>query len=46
MEPPNAADRYALFQMQIKKMPLDDSVDIGIQHKIFFSNTMFNTANY
>lgn len=30
MEPPNAADRYALFQMQIKKMPLDVSVDIDV----------------
>jgi ATP-dependent 26S proteasome regulatory subunit len=29
MEPPNAADRYALFQAQINKMPLDDTVDIG-----------------
>ncbi|KAI7890319.1 P-loop containing nucleoside triphosphate hydrolase protein [Mucor mucedo] len=28
MEPPNSEDRYALFQAQISKMPLDESVDI------------------
>lgn len=36
MEPPNAEDRYALFQAQISKMPLDETVDIGtyIEHLI------------
>jgi ATP-dependent 26S proteasome regulatory subunit len=29
MEPPNTADRYALFQTQINKMPLDKDVDVG-----------------
>jgi ATP-dependent 26S proteasome regulatory subunit len=33
MEPPNATDRYALFQAQINKMPLDSSVDIGKNNK-------------
>ncbi|KAG2232545.1 hypothetical protein INT48_000925 [Thamnidium elegans] len=30
MEPPNAEDRYALFQAQLNKMPLDSAVDIEI----------------
>lgn len=29
MDPPNAEDRYALFEAQLNKMPLDDAVDIG-----------------
>jgi len=28
MEPPNATDRYSLFEAQITKMPLESSVDI------------------
>lgn len=28
MEPPNATDRYSLFEVQITKMPLESSVDI------------------
>ncbi|KAI9355174.1 P-loop containing nucleoside triphosphate hydrolase protein [Pilaira anomala] len=28
MDPPNAEDRYALFEAQLNKMPLDDAVDI------------------
>lgn len=37
MEPPNAQDRYALFQAQISKMPLDETVDIGsyIEHSLY-----------
>lgn len=34
MEPPNVADRYALFQAQISKMPLDNSMDIGKEQEI------------
>ncbi|KAL9540668.1 hypothetical protein MBANPS3_009552 [Mucor bainieri] len=29
MEPPNAADRHALFEAQMTKMPLESGVDIG-----------------
>jgi hypothetical protein len=36
MEPPNATDRYALFQAQINKMPLDDTVNIGKNPKKLF----------
>jgi transitional endoplasmic reticulum ATPase len=28
MEPPNATDRYALFEAQMAKMPLESNVDI------------------
>lgn len=28
MEPPNVTDRYSLFESQITKMPLENSVDI------------------
>ncbi|KAI7903084.1 P-loop containing nucleoside triphosphate hydrolase protein [Cokeromyces recurvatus] len=28
MEPPNIADRHALFKLQTNKMPLDDTVDL------------------
>lgn len=29
MEAPNAKDRLALFQAQVDKMPLDETVDLG-----------------